>query len=154
MENREIEVKFLEIDKQKLIESLLRLNAQDLGDEMIQEQIFYDKKGEWLNTHKFVRIRDTGKNIYVTYKHTEDRTAAGTIEIEFKITEPEKVKAFLEALDLEMYRSQEKKRHKFKLGNVIVDIDRWPQIPAYVELEGPSEDSIKDAAEKLGFNWS
>jgi len=154
MENREIEVKFLEIDKSALIDKLHALGATDLGEEIISEQIFYDKERKWIDEHKFVRIRKTSKGAFLTYKHTEDRTATGTLEIEFRITEPEKVKDFLEAINLPMFREQEKKRHKFKLGGVVVDIDSWPQIPTYVELEGPTENSIKNAAVKLEFDWN
>jgi adenylate cyclase class 2 len=153
MENREIEVKFLEIDKSALIEKLKSLGANDLGEELITEQIFHDAKGEWSAQDKFVRIRTTGKGVFFTYKHVEQRTATGTVEIEFTITQPDKMKAFLEALGLVMDREQEKQRYKFKLDEVIVDIDTWPKIPTYVELEGPSEEAIKDAAKKLGFDW-
>lgn len=154
MDNREIEVKFLEIDKPALIERLLVLGAEDLGDELIGEQIFYDMEKKWINDHKFVRIRSTSKGIFLTYKHTESRTATGTVEIEFEISEPAKVTAFLEAMDLALFRAQEKKRHKFRLGEVIIDIDTWPKIPTYVELEGPTEESIRSTAKKLGFEWS
>lgn len=153
MDNREIEVKFLEIDKSALIEKLKSLNAQDLGEEKITEQIFHDAKGEWYTQRKFGRIRTTKKGIFFTYKHVQQRTATGTIEIEFPITEPGKMKDFLEALGLIMDREQEKIRHKFMLGEVVVDIDTWPRVPTYVELEGPSEEAIKNAAAVLGFDW-
>jgi adenylate cyclase class 2 len=145
MENREIEVKFLEIDKSALIDKLKSLNAEDLGEELITEQIFHDAKGEWYVQRKFGRIRTTGKGITFTFKHVEERTATGTVEIEFPITEPKKMKEFLEALGLVMDREQEKRRHKFMLEEVVVDIDTWPRVPTYMELEGPSEQAIKDA---------
>ena len=154
MLNREIEVKFLEIDKQKLIDSLNLFKAQDKGEEFISEQIFHDPEGKWYTERKFGRIRKTGKGIFFTYKHVLERTATGTVEIEFEIKEPEKMRAFLEALGLVMDRAQEKRRHKFKLDNVVVDIDTWPKIPTYVELEGESEEAIKSLAAKLGFDWS
>ncbi len=154
MENREIEVKFLEIDKSALIDKLHSLGATDKGEELITEQIFHDAAGEWYTQRKFARIRKTSTGIYFTFKHVEERTATGTVEIEFTITEPEKMKSFLEAMGLVMDREQEKRRHKFVLNDVIVDIDTWPTIPTYAELEGPSEESIREAATKLGFDWS
>jgi adenylate cyclase class 2 len=154
MSNREIEVKFLEIDKSALIEKLNSLDAKDLGEQLITEQIFHDAKGEWHAQDKFGRIRKTNESVTFTYKHVQEKTATGTIEIEFKITEPEKMREFLEAIGLIMDREQEKKRHKFLLKNVIVDIDTWPTIPTYVELEGPDEDAIKITAAMLGFDYS
>ncbi len=84
----------------------------------------------------------------------QERTATGTVEIEFGITEPEKVRAFLEAMDLELVHESEKKRHKFKLNDVVIDIDNWPKIPTYVEFEGATEEAIRSLSSKLGFDWS
>lgn len=155
MENLEIEVKFLEIDQTELIRKLQALSARDLGEELIKEQIFHDQEQTWYDQRKFCRLRWTGKGIFFTFKHVFDKTkSTGTTEIEFEVHEPEKVRAFLEAMGLVMDRSQEKRRHKFKLGDVVVDIDTWPQVPTYVELEGPSEEAIQAVAEKLGFDWS
>jgi adenylate cyclase class 2 len=154
MENREIEVKFLEIDKPKLIEKLKSLGASDLGEELLTQKIFRDKAGKWKNEGKFARIRMTSKGIVFTYKHVENRTATGTIEIEFEITQPDKLEAFLIAMDLELVHESEKRRHKFRTDNIIVDIDTWPKIPTFVELEGPTEESIKNLTSKLGFDWT
>jgi len=154
MQNREIEVKFLEVDKPQLIKQLLDLGAVDKGEEKITEQIYKDKEGKWTDQEKFARFRQTkGKTVF-TYKHVLERTATGTVEIEFNIDQPEKLKAFLEELDLALARENEKIRHKFMLGDVTIDIDTWPKVPTYVEIEGPSEQSIMDAAAKLGFDYA
>ena len=34
------------------------------------------------------------------------------------------------------------------------DIDTWPTVPAYVEIEGPSKDAIRQAVIELGLDWS
>lgn len=154
MHNREIEVKFLQIDKARLIEKLLALKAQDFGEELITEQIFHDSAGLWLGQNKFGRIRKTSGGVFFTYKHSQERTATGVVEIEFKIDDAEKMKTFLEAIGLTMDRENEKLRHKFKLGAVVVDIDTWPKVPTYVELEGPSEIDIKNAAITLGYEYA
>ncbi len=155
MENREIEVKFLEIDKEALIKKLRALGAKDSGDDFLKEAIFYDKEGKWqYDQVKFVRIRQIKTGIFVTFKHKETHSITGTKEIEFTVDNFQKVKDFLQEIGLVFFREQEKRRHKFILGEVIVDIDTWPSVPTYVELEGPSEEAIKDAAEKLGFDWA
>src|SRR5258708_34233396 len=135
MENREIEVKFLEVNKLALIEKLKKLGAQDQGEELITEQIFHDAAGSWPKDSKFGRIRKTKKGYYFTYKHSQQRTATGVLEIEFKIEKPEKLKAFLEVLGLVMNRENEKYRHKFILDDVIIDIDTWPMIPRMSRLK-------------------
>ncbi len=145
------------------------LGAQDLGEDLLKEMIFYDAAGKWAGEGKtFVRIRqrtpsssapiqgtggEKNSRARLTYKNDEEDKATGTEEIEFEIKNPDRAKIFLEKLGLEMAREQEKKRHTFKLGEVTVDIDTWPSVSAYVEIEGPSEDMIRKAASKLGFDW-
>ncbi len=169
MNNREIEAKFLEIDKAALIQKLKELGAEDLGENILHEKIFYDAEGKWAGEGKtFVRIRERTPSsglrppspvqgegeARLTYKNLEAATAMGTEEIEFGIDDAEKAQAFLEKLELRRHRVQEKKRRTFKFGEVTVDIDTWPRVPTYVELEGLSEAAIKEAGQKLGFDWS
>ena len=59
----------------------------------------------------------------------------------------------LENVGLIAYRRQEKKRHSFLLGDTAIDIDTWPNIPPYVELEGKSEDELQQISASLGFSW-
>ena len=88
MKNREIEVKFLGVEKEKLIEKLRKLGAEDQGEDKLKEAIFYDKEGKWQYTeNKFVRIRKTNKGVFVTFKHKEAATATGVKEIEFQASD-------------------------------------------------------------------
>ncbi len=153
MENKEIECRFLEIDKQALIAKLRELGAEDKGEVMLKETIVYDKDLKWRSEHKLVKIREFGANITLTYKHRVSDAIDGTTEIEFGIDNYEKAEQFFEAIGLMPYRHQEKLRHTFVLDGVTADIDTWPKVPTYVELEGGSESAIKDLAEKLGLDW-
>lgn len=153
--NQEIEARFLEINSEELKSKLRQLGAQDLGDDLLEEIIFYDKGLKWLDyKRKLVRIRKRKDEITLTYKHTELDTVDGTEEIEFKISDVERATTFLERIGLVAYRHQQKRRHTFKLDQVIIDIDTWPKVPTMVELEGPSEQALKEAAEQLGLDWS
>jgi adenylate cyclase, class 2 len=155
-ENLEIEVKFLEIDVPALQQKLAAAGAEDLGEDLLTEIIFYDKDLVWVKERhertRFVRLRRTRGTTFLTYK---SRMAADEYaeELETKVEDIDKATALLEAIGLVAARHQEKKRHSYVLDGVAVDIDTWPQIPSYVELEGSSEDAIKAMAAKLGFDW-
>lgn len=155
-EHQEIEVRFLEIDKEALIKRLLSLDAKNLGEDLLEEIIIYDKKLVWQNEKPFkrIRLRVRKGQATLTYKCHLAKTASGTEEIEFEVSNKENALAFLEKLGFVPYRHQEKKRHTYTFGEVTVDIDTWPRIPTYVELEGPSENALKDVAKRLGFNWN
>src|SRR6478609_5230234 len=152
---KEIEVRFLEIDEAALKQDLKDLGAKDFGEDLFEEVITY-KNQEWLDyKRKFVKIRKTKDNVFLTYKHQEFDTVDGTEEIEIKVDDFEKTIKFLERVEMGFFmRRQQKKRHTFKLDGVTIDIDTWPKIPTYVELEGNSEQDLKAVAAKLGFDWS
>lgn len=154
MRNKEIEIKFLEINVEDVKKRLIECGAEDLGDDLISETVFYDKNMDWPKENKFVRIRSTKNGSKLTYKHSDETTIDGTVEIEFGIDNVGKTKSFLEVLGLVDFREQEKKRHSFRFGEVMADIDTWPGIPTYLELEGPSEEALKSASDALGFDWS
>ena len=149
----EIETRFLDIDKAGLIEKLKKLGAIDMGEKTLNEIIFYDKKLEWIEAHRFIRIRKINDSIILTYKHNKYQSIDGANEIEFGITDMNEAKIFLEIMDLIAYRTQVKKRHTFKLDGVTIDIDTWPRIPVYVELEGNSVEDLRKVAQKLEFDW-
>jgi adenylate cyclase class 2 len=154
-EHREIEVRFLEIDKAQLIQKLNALGATDLGEEHLTETIFYDKDLTWKNGgKKIVRVRTNSKHSKVTYKHHFEDSATGTTEYEITVDNPQMAHLFLEAVGLVAFRNQEKKRHTFQLDDVTFDIDTWPKIPTYVELEGPTEESLKEMVKKLDLDWN
>ncbi|MFA6050489.1 MAG: CYTH domain-containing protein [Candidatus Paceibacterota bacterium] len=153
MENREIECRFLEIDKEALIQKLRELGAEDKGEVMLEETIVYDKDLNWKKEHKLIKIRKSGDNITLTFKHRESDAIDGTKEIEFGIDNYKKAEQFFDAIGLVPYRKQQKLRHTFILDDVTLDIDTWPRIPTYVEFEAMSEEAIKKAVEKVGLDW-
>lgn len=151
--DKEIEARFLDIDKQKLIEKLVVLGAVDKGDKLLTEVIFYDAEGAWHAERRFVRLRSVDDSVMLTYKSNKEQTIDSAREIEFTVPDADLAEQFLENVGLVAARHQEKRRHTFELEGVTIDIDTWPKIPTYVELEGPSEESIKEIAQLLGFKW-
>ncbi len=156
--NKEIEVRFIPQDIQTVKDLLLKLGAEDFGEDLLTEVACYDKELLWVKNRKeiaqVVRVRKTSKDVTLTYKRHEQNTKnSEAVEIELHVDDFEKAKALVEAIGLTIYRTQQKRRHKFQLGEVIIDFDTWPQCPTYLELEGPSEELLKETAAKLGLNW-
>jgi adenylate cyclase class 2 len=153
MENREIEVKFLEIDPADIADRLEEAGAVDLGEHTLSETVFYDAAGAWPGENKFVRVRRVGNDTLLTFKHSDEKSVDGTVEIEFSVPDAESAAALMEAIGLVRWREQEKRRHSFRLGEVMADIDTWPAVPTYLELEGPSEEALRHAAALLKLPW-
>lgn len=147
--NTETEIKFLEIDTKALLKKLHTLKAKDLGEDLFREIIFYSKNSDFRKEKRIVRLRRSKSNIFLTYKEHPAAGSSTSVEIEINVDNEEKTVAFLEKIGLIAFRIQEKKRHSFILDDIKVDIDRWPKIPTYVELEGESEDALLKLALKL-----
>jgi len=158
MQYKEIEVRFLEIKKEELLNKLKDLGAQDKGSDTLKETIFYDDAKKFIDEHKFIRIRENKNGALLTYKQhmSKGKDISGiddVDEVETKVDDPEAMKVMLEKVGFEAFREQEKHRHSFVLDEVMIEIDEWPKIPVYMEMEGPSEEALKAIAEKLGLNW-
>ena len=149
----EFETRFLEIDKADIVNRLRELGAEDFGEVKLDEVIFYDKDLKWLDEHRLIRLRNKNGKTVLTYKHHEEQKIGSTKEIEFVVSDFEKAKELLLALGYVCYRTIEKYRHTLKLNGVTFDIDTWPKIPTYIEIEASSEEKIKSAAEALGLEW-
>ena len=154
METKETEVRFLEVDKSALVKKLIALCAEDKGEGMLEGGIVYDKDLTWSQQKRFVRLRKSGNKTKMTYKEHSHNAKDGAKEVEFAVEDLEKAVLFLQKIGLEPYRRQQKYRHTLVLDGVTFDIDTWPRIPTYVELEGASMEALKSVAQKVGFDWS
>ena len=88
------------------------------------------------------------KKLLFTYKNVETREIDGTKEFEIEVLDFEETNKMLEVLGYNYRNYQENKRIKYYLNDVEIDIDSWPMIPTYMELEGPSVEKVKEV-EKL-----
>lgn len=153
MENTEIEARFKDINIEEIIKAVTAKDGQDLGEKFLEETIFYDKDLTWRDAGKFARLRSyDGKNIF-TYKHIKKDSIDGAEEIEFEVNNPTQLKEFILRMGLIPFRTQQKRRHTLILDGVTLDIDQWPLIPPYLEIEGDSELAIRAVAEKIGLRW-
>lgn len=135
----EYEIRILEVDKEEIIKKLEKLGAIKKG-KFEQKRYVYDlrpvEKGKW------IRLRTNGKITTLTYKDIVSNTIDGTKEVEFEVEDFDKANEFLEKIGFKNRSYQENERIQYILNNVEIDIDSWPLIPTYMEIEGKSEEEI------------
>lgn len=135
----EYELRVLEIDKEKMINKLEELGAIKIG-EYHQKRYVYDLKpavdGKW------IRLRTNGKVTTLTYKDVVSNTIDGTKEVEFEVEDFYKANEFLERIGFYSRSYQENDRIQYNLNGTEIDIDSWPMIPTYMEIEGKSEEEV------------
>lgn len=155
----EIEVKFLNIDPEEIQKKLLGIGARKVGEYFYRRQVFdypgfpLNEKGAWL------RLRDEGDKVTLGFKqrmgikaHDGSTSDSGMEEIEIVVSDFDKTKALLLKLGLIEKFYQENKRIRYVKDGVEFDIDFWPKLEPYLEVEGPSWGKVNEAIAALGLN--
>ena len=146
----EYEIRFLDIDKDKLIKKLEEIGADFIGD-WLQKRYVYDFNPKLKN--KWIRLRTNGEESTLTIKEIIDNKMDGTKELEIVVSDFENTNKILEELGYFARSIQMNKRRRYILDEVEIDIDTWPGINTYVEFEGKDEESIRNLVQKLGINF-
>lgn len=150
---QEVETKILEVDPQDVKRRLEELGAKRVLDTKLAVD-WYGPKGL---SHRgddpwFLRVRSYSDGRHeVTWKgiSKQFKVARGHQEINFFVADPKQMGAILEAMGLEHYACQEKFRQSWALENWRFDLDRYPGMPPYLEIEGRSQTGIVKAIAKL-----
>ena len=145
--NTEYEIRVLEIDKERLIKKLEELGAEFKGDNE-QKRYVYDiipkEDGKW------IRLRTNGIKTTLAIKEVINKNEiGGTNELEVEVSDFEKTNELLENMGIKSKGYQENKRTQYILNGVEIDIDSWPMIPTYVEIEGKNEEEVMNTLEIL-----
>lgn len=143
----EIEATFININKDQLRAQLKELGAKLLQPELLMRRTIFD-----IDDHSFVRVRDEGNRITMSYKHLDTLSLSGMKEICLDVNNYDEAINFVKACGLRPKAVQETLREEWELDGVELDIDTWPWLPSYVEIEGSSEEAVEKVIAKLGFN--
>lgn len=153
---KEIEAKFLNIDRDGIVAKL-----ESLGGVKVAEQTMY--KRQVLNLPKatsyddvgsaWVRVRDEGNRIALTYKKILDNSVSGVEEVEVEVSDFDITVSLLEKIGCNKDVYEQNYREAWELDGAEVTIDEWPHIPAFVEIEAKDENTVKGVAERMGFDW-
>ncbi len=106
--------------------------------------------------HAFIRIRDEGDKVTLTFKRRKDPYNPGidgVKEIEVEVSDFDDTLTIFSEAGWHYITFQESKRETWQLDDAEVVIDEWPWLDPYIEIEGASEEIIKAAAKKLGLQW-
>ena len=145
----EIEATFININKDQLRAQLKELGAKLLQPETLMRRTIFN-----IDDHSFVRVRDEGNRITMSYKRLDALSLSGMKEICLDVNNYDDAINFVKVCGLQPKAVQETLREEWELDGVELDIDTWPWLPTFVEIEGPIETAVKTVAEKLGLEMS
>ncbi|MAZ67718.1 hypothetical protein CL652_03040 [bacterium] len=155
---QEFEGIWLDVDVAELEGKLKELGAERVGEYLYRRKVFdypdlrLDSDGAW------VRLRDEGEKVTLTFKkrirgeaHGKDE---GMIEHEVEVSDFETTARLLESIGLALKFYEENKRVRWQLDGVEFDFDTWPMLETYLEIESSSDENVDAAAQKLGLDLS
>lgn len=145
----EIEATFININKDQLRAQLKELGAKLLQPETLMRRTIFN-----IDDHSFVRVRDEGNRITMSYKRLDKLSLSGMKEICLDVNDYDDAINFVKVCGLSPKAVQETLREEWELDGVELDIDTWPWLPTFVEIEGPSEAAVKTVVEKLGLKMA
>jgi len=155
----EFEVNFLDIDPAAIEAKLVELGAIKAFDRVFHRAVFdyadlrLDKQAAW------VRVRDEGDKTTMSFKqrlgwnaddpHSND---TGMIEEEVVVSDFETACKILRHIGLTDKFFMENRRVQYKLDGVEVDIEYWPMLEPYLEIEADSWVAVDKTIAKLGLD--
>lgn len=108
------------------------------------------------NSKKWIRVRQTNDKVTIAVKHIlapNKTNLQQMMETEIKVSSIEDANNLLEALGFSYKSYQEKERITYLFNDYEIDIDTWPGIPTYFEIEGTSEQDLDEILNKLGYSF-
>ena len=147
--NIEYEARILEVNTEELEKKIKELGGKFVSD-FDQKRYVYDVIPK--QEAKWIRLRKANDETTLTIKDISSKTISGTKELEIKVDDFEKTNLLLEELGFTNKGYQENKRRRYILDGVEIDIDSWPKIPTYIEIEGKNEEEVKNTIHKLGYS--
>jgi adenylate cyclase class 2 len=152
---QEIEATFLDCDHEAMRRKLQQLGAVIEQPKYLMKRAIYDYADLRLDKQAaWIRVREEADKTTMGFKQRQSETIEGMREIEFTISDYDKACDFLEAIGLTPKAVQESKRETWRLGECQIMLDEWPWIPTYVEVEAPSEATVRDVSAQLGLDYS
>ena len=142
----EYEIRVLEIDHDAIIKKLEELGAKKVFEAM-QERIVYDFTP--VKPHSWIRLRTNGIKTTLTIKEIKEKTIDGTKETEIEVSSFKTTDELMNKLGYKARSYQQNYRVQYDLDGVEIDLDRWPLIPEYMEIEGSSIDEVNKVLEIL-----
>jgi adenylate cyclase class 2 len=150
---KEIEVKILEIDVEEIEKKLKKMEAEKVFEGEVVS-IYFDFPDKLLEREgKILRLRQKGDKVILTYKELISKDEAKIMdEYELEVNDFESMKKMFEGVGLFPLYEFNKHRTTYKLNNTNFEIDKYPDIPAFLEIESPDLKTINDMVSKLGFS--
>ncbi|MDP3964041.1 MAG: CYTH domain-containing protein [bacterium] len=157
----EYEVKFLDINPESIQQKLETIGANKLGEYFYRSRVFDYSDWRLDREHSWLRLRDEDGRTTLSFKKRlgvrgsdGKSNDAGMEEIEIIVSDFDSAASLIQALGFVEKHFVEKKRRRWQKNGVEFDIDIYPEIPPFLEIEAHDWEQIDTAIRWLGLNPS
>jgi adenylate cyclase class 2 len=144
----EFEAKALGIDCAEMALRIARVGGLHVADRRMRRFVYDVRPGE---RGRWIRLRDTGSEVTLCVKEIFDDTVEGTRETETTVGDFDTAHELLGRLGFRPKAYQENRRSSWILDGTRLEIDSWPLIPPYLEIEADDADQVWKTADCLGL---
>lgn len=144
----EHEAKILAIDPDAIEHHILDKGGHKLGERFMRRYVYDVTPGV---NGKWIRLRDDGKRTTLAVKEITSDAIDGTHEVEVNVDDFAATNALLEMMGFSAKSYQETKRISYTLDGAQLELDTWPQIRPYLEIEAATKADVIRVAELLGY---
>lgn len=152
----------LDLENKKKLEKITKcdclldvLNKDNYIEILNNEKLIEFIKSFHNNSNKWIRVRKSKDKTTIAVKHIlakkESSSIQQMLENEIEVPDIDAANKLLEALGYSYKSYQEKRRVTYILNNHEIDIDTWPDIPTFFEVEGENEEDLKEILQILGY---
>ncbi|WP_031076634.1 class IV adenylate cyclase [Streptomyces sp. NRRL WC-3742] len=143
----EFEAKILNVEPEKIRALLTEAGAEHVADRFQRRYVYDipDRPGSW------IRLRDIGTSVTLCVKEIHSDAIDGVTETETTVDDFDTMNVLLGKLGYQPKAYQENRRSSWTLGGAAIEIDEWPLIPPYLEIEGDNADHVHATAAVLGL---
>lgn len=145
----EYEAKVLDVDVEDVARRILSAGGSALGSGMTRRYT-YDLASD--TGQRWMRLREIGGRATVAVKEQVDEGISGTSELEVGVADFAAAAELLACLGFQAKSYQETRRTSYSLDGARLEIDEWPLLAPYLEIEGSSQEHVLRIAELLGFD--
>lgn len=147
----EFEAKVLNVDPSSVEARILAAGGRFVASGLQRRYVYDIEPGD---QSRWIRLRETPFGVTIAVKHIRHDGVDGTDEVEVSVDGFEAGHALLGSLGFQAKAYQENRRTSYKIAGADVEIDEWPMLPPYLEIEGRSREHVVEVAERLGFDAS
>jgi adenylate cyclase class 2 len=154
-EYKEHEIKVLDVNVEELVNALESIGAKKVYDDYREIMALDTDDREYLNKQdKLIRVTDEG-SIKVTM-HVNQSKPEIKEGIKFKVSRMKEVLDFFAQMGIKPISDVKARRISFELGKIDFDIDMFPAIPPFLEIDIENLDeegyTVDSLLEKLGIS--